>query len=83
LIGCLSAAHHSVRGEKPVLRGVTYGSDMRLFINHAHIAATHYGPGDAHLAHAVNESVEVDEVLTATRVIALLITNWCGGNFLE
>jgi acetylornithine deacetylase len=83
LIGCLSGAHQSVMEEKPVLRGVTYGSDMRLFINHAHIAATHYGPGDVHQAHAVNESVEVDEVLIATRVVAHLITNWCGGNFAE
>jgi acetylornithine deacetylase len=81
LIGSLSDAHRQVTGQSPLLRGVTYGSDMRLFINHAHIPATHYGPGDVSLAHSVNESVPLDEVLTVTRVIAHLITQWCGGGY--
>ncbi len=80
LIQALSAAHQQVVGAPPSLRGVTYGSDMRLFINHGRIPATHYGPGDVALAHAVNESVPLDEVLTATQVVARLITQWCGGN---
>ena len=79
LIGSLTAAHQQVTGQNPVLRGVTYGSDMRLFINHAGIASTHYGPGDVRLAHAVNECVPLDEVLTATQVIAHFVTQWCGG----
>jgi acetylornithine deacetylase len=79
LISSLSAAHQQVTGAKPTLRGVTYGSDMRLFINHAGMAATHYGPGDVRLAHATNECVPIEEVLTVTRVIAQMITQWCGG----
>jgi len=79
LIQTLRAAHERVVGTPPTLRGVTYGSDMRLFINHAHIPATHYGPGDVALAHAVDEFVPLDEVLAAARVVAALITQWCGG----
>jgi acetylornithine deacetylase len=75
----LSAAHEQIVGAKPVLRGVPYGSDMRLFTNHAKIAATHYGPGDVGMAHAANEFVPLDEVLTVTQVIARMITQWCGG----
>ena len=78
LIVSLSAAHRQVTGQQAILRGVTYGSDMRLFINHAGMPATHYGPGDVRLAHAANESVPLDEVLIATRVIARLISSWCG-----
>jgi acetylornithine deacetylase len=40
-----------------------------------------YGPGDVSLAHAVNEYVEIEEVITATKVIALMIVHWCGGSF--
>jgi acetylornithine deacetylase/succinyl-diaminopimelate desuccinylase-like protein len=45
------------------------------------MAATHYGPGDVALAHAANEYVPLDEVMRATKVVAQLITQWCGGNF--
>jgi acetylornithine deacetylase len=79
LIQKLSAAHHHVTGSEPVLRGVPYGSDMRLFTNHAKIAATHYGPGDVGMAHAVNEFVPLAEVVTVTKVVANMITQWCGG----
>jgi acetylornithine deacetylase len=79
LIQQLSAAHQQVVGSTPKLRGVTYGSDMRLFTNHARIAATHYGPGDVGMAHAVNEFVPLDEVVTVTKVVANMITQWCGG----
>jgi acetylornithine deacetylase len=75
----LSAVHQQVVGSKPVMRGVTYGSDMRLFTNHAKIAATHYGPGDVGMAHAVNEFVPLDEVMTVTKVVANMIPQWCGG----
>lgn len=76
----LGAAHQQMTGSAPVLRGVPYGSDMRLFTNHAKIAATHYGPGDVGMAHAANEFVPLDEVVTVTKVVAQMITRWCGGS---
>jgi acetylornithine deacetylase len=79
IIQQLAAAHQQVVTSAPTLRGVTYGSDMRLFTNHAKISATHYGPGDVAMAHAVNEFVPLEEVVTATKVVANLITQWCGG----
>jgi acetylornithine deacetylase len=79
LIQELAAAHQQVVGSAPTMRGVTYGSDMRLFTNHAKIAATHYGPGDVGMAHAANEFVPLNEVVTVTKVIAHLVTQWCGG----
>ena len=79
LIQNLKEAHQHVTGSAPTMRAVTYGSDMRLFTNHARVAATHYGPGDVGMAHAANEFVPLDEVVTVTKVIANLITQWCGG----
>lgn len=75
----LSAAHQQVIGAAPVMRAVTYGSDMRLYVNHGKMAATHYGPGDVSVAHSANEFVPLDEVVTVTKVVANMITQWCGG----
>jgi acetylornithine deacetylase len=79
ILAALRSSHHQTTGQEPEVEGVTYGSDLRLFTNYAGMPAVLYGPGDVRQAHAVNESIPFDEVLTATRVLALTIFNWCGG----
>ena len=64
-----------------MIEGVTYGSDLRLFTNQAHIPSVLFGPGDVRLAHAANEYVAIEEIMFSTEVIANMIINWCGGNF--
>ena len=81
LIETLGNCHKLVTGNSTKIRGVTYGSDLRLFTNHGKMPAVLYGPGDVSLAHAANEYVEIEEVITATKVIALMIIQWCGGSF--
>ena len=78
LLKALQAAHQAALGAPAAMRAVTYGSDLRLFTNHARIPAVLYGPGDVTLAHAANESIAVDEVLRAAHVLALFIADWCG-----
>jgi acetylornithine deacetylase len=73
----LSRCHAAIAGEAPDLQGVTYGSDLRLFTNYARVPAVLYGPGDVVNAHTVDEFIEIDEVLTATKVLALTIDTWC------
>jgi acetylornithine deacetylase len=73
----LAACHHAIAGTPPPVEGVTYGSDLRLFTNHAQIPAVLYGPGDVANAHTVDEFIEIDEVVTATKVLALTIDSWC------
>jgi acetylornithine deacetylase len=55
-----------------------YGSDLRLLTGTGGIATLHYGPGDAVLAHAPNESVPLADVATAARALALLALDVCG-----
>ena len=78
LIDALAGAHREARGIEPAIRGVSYGSDLRLFTNHAGIAAVLYGPGDVALAHAANECIRIDEVLEAVTVLAGFVEAWCG-----
>lgn len=64
-------------GKKAIVEGVTYGSDLRLFTNYAKIPAVLFGPGELKHAHAANENVSVEDVLTTVKVLANLILNWC------
>jgi acetylornithine deacetylase len=75
----LQAVHRTVTGGAPTVRGVPYGSDLRLFTNHAGMPAVLYGPGDAGAAHAVDERVPIAEIVTAAQTAAVLVARWCGG----
>jgi len=44
----------------------------------AGIPTVNYGPGDLEQAHAVNEFIRIDDVLSATKVYALTLLDWCG-----
>jgi acetylornithine deacetylase len=79
ILKVLGRSHREVLGGEARLTGVTYGSDLRLFTNYAGMPAVLYGPGDVLDAHVVNESVAVGEVVDATKILALTIVEWCGG----
>jgi acetylornithine deacetylase len=74
----VGAAHERVHGRPVHTRPVPYGSDLRLFTNHAAMPAVLYGPGDAAVAHGVDEYVPIDEVVAAAKVAATLLVRWCG-----
>ena len=79
LVSTLQGVHRAVMGSPADLRGVTYGSDLRLFTNHAGMPAVLYGPGDLREAHAIDESVSIEDVMNATRAMTLMLIRWCGG----
>jgi acetylornithine deacetylase len=75
----VAAAHAGVTGGGvPGRWGAPYGSDLRLLTGLGGIPTLHYGPGDAVLAHAPDESVPISEVATAARTLALLALDICG-----
>jgi len=80
-VRAIAEGHAQMFGKPPVVQGVTYGSDLRLFTNHGSIPAVLYGPGNIFDAHTVNEHVDLEEVVAATKVLALIVTQWCGGEF--
>jgi acetylornithine deacetylase len=81
IVESLQRCHGEVLGTPTVLQGVTYGSDLRLFTNHGKLPAVLYGPGNIQQAHTVDEWVDLQEVFAAAKVLAYLITQWCGGEF--
>ena len=77
IIRALKHAYKNVKNNSAIWEGVTYGSDLRLFTNHADIPAVLFGPGDVRLAHSANEYIEIEEVLTCVKIITNLIIKWC------
>jgi acetylornithine deacetylase len=77
IAAALANAHAGVSGRPQQRWGTPYGSDLRLLVRQG-IPTVHYGPGDARLAHAPNEHVPVDEVLTAATTLAVLAADFCG-----
>jgi len=80
IVTSMAECHTRALGKPPKIQGVTYGSDLRLFTNHGNIPAVLYGPGNVANAHTVDEYVDLEEVISATRVLALIVATWCGGN---
>ena len=69
-------------GESPRVEGMTAWTDAAI-LNAAGIPAICFGPGDITLAHAAEEYVSMDEIERATKVLAQLAHQWCGGRGLE
>ena len=74
----IRAAHRAVTGRDPAVEAATYGADMRHFIGFGRMPCVMYGAGDIRLAHGPDEYLEVEELLTASRVVALGLAEWCG-----
>ena len=77
----VQAAHLAAAGPggaKPEVYGAPYGSDLRLLTGLGGIPTVQYGPGDVRLAHGPHEAVDVADVVTTARTLALLALDICG-----
>jgi acetylornithine deacetylase len=74
----VAGAAADVLGTALTLEGMTYGADMRLLVNEAHIPTVLFGPGDVRVAHRADEFVPIDDLLAATRVLAVSAMRFCG-----
>ena len=61
----------------PPLRGFAAVEDTS-FLNVGGVPAISYGPRDLRVAHADDEYVLIDELVTARRTYAVLALAWCG-----
>ncbi|CAA9422829.1 MAG: Acetylornithine deacetylase [uncultured Rubrobacteraceae bacterium] len=71
-------AHALATGQEPIVEGVSYGADMRLFIRFGETPCVMYGAGDVRDAHAPDEYISIPDLMTATKTVAFLISAWCG-----
>jgi len=78
IVTTVSQAISDLTETAPVVEGVTYGADMRLHTNVAHMPTVLFGPGDVTRAHRPDEFVPVHEMVTATGALILTALRFCG-----
>ena len=75
-VTAVRAAVEAETGAPPALLGVPYGADMRLFSARG-IPVVMLGPGGLELAHAVDERVPVDDLVTVARSVVRVLLGLC------
>ena len=78
IISTVQRCHAEVSRSPQTMWATPYGSDLRLMQGIGAVPTIHYGPGDAERAHSPRESVSINELLTATRALALIAIDHCG-----
>ena len=77
-VTAVQGAFIQVTGTNATVAAATYGADMRHFVNTGGMPCVMFGAGDVRLAHAPDESMPLDDLLTAVSTLAVLIADWCG-----
>jgi acetylornithine deacetylase len=78
IVTSVEGACASATGTPPRVEGVPYGSDMGLLAGVGGIPTVVFGPGDVRVAHRPDEFVPIDQLLDATRTLALTALRFCG-----
>jgi len=69
-------AIQNVMGKKPTLRGFSGFTDSRFYTNQCHIPTLIFGPGGADQSHTTDESVEVDALVHAAHIYAIILIDY-------
>lgn len=78
IVVAVSDSYRTATGDRPIIRGMPYGADMRLLVNEGDTPTVIFGPGDVRRAHAPDEFVPIADLEVATRTLALTILRFCG-----
>lgn len=66
-----------VTGREPVYTGRMGAADTRYLIRHGATPSVIFGPGVTAQMHATNESIPLENLIIATKTLALTIHDWC------
>lgn len=69
IVGILTDAFEAAAGRRPPVRGMPYGADLHLLVNHGNTPTVLFGPGDVRRAHAPDEFVPVAELEAAAKAL--------------
>jgi acetylornithine deacetylase/succinyl-diaminopimelate desuccinylase family protein len=69
-------AIENVMGKKPILKGSSGFTDARFYINRCHIPTLIFGPGGVDQPHTMDESVEVDALVRAAQIYAMILVEY-------
>jgi acetylornithine deacetylase len=77
VVGALTAAVRSVTGRPERVEAVPFGADAGLLEHVGGMEAVLFGAGDIRRAHRPDEFIDVQELVTMSRVLAATIVRFC------
>lgn len=80
IVTLLSDTYRSVTGKEPIISGRQGAADTRFLNQYAATPTVIFGPGSTAVMHANDEYVSIDDYMTAIKVMALCIMDWCGAD---
>ncbi len=78
VVTAVRGAGEAVVGRALPLQGMTYGADMGKLAGLGKTPTVMFGPGDIRVAHRPDEHVEVADVVTVARTLAVACLRFCG-----
>jgi acetylornithine deacetylase len=76
-VNTVSHAFSKATGKTAQFEGMTYASDMRHLTKIGETPTLLFGPGNVRNAHSPDEYVKIDELIMATRTLALTALQFC------
>jgi acetylornithine deacetylase len=70
--------YKEITGRDPEVSGRQGAADTRFLNRYANTPTVIFGPGSTAVMHADDEYVSIDDYITAIKVVALSICDWCG-----
>jgi len=78
IVVALSKKFKEVMRREPQITGRQGAADIRYLIKYGQTPTVIFGPGLTEQMHANSEWVDTDDLIAATKVLALTIMDWCG-----
>ncbi len=78
IVKTVAKCYEEVSGKAPEISGRQGAADTRFLNGFANIPTVIFGPGPTTQMHANNEWVTVEDIIDATKTLALSIVDWCG-----
>jgi len=64
-------------GQKPEIIAGVGANDCRHLVNQGKIPSVVFGPGTADKSHTIDESIQIDRLISNVKALALTIYDWC------
>ena len=77
IVKTVSHNFNQLTHKKPIITGRNGAADIRYLNKYGKTPSVIFGPGLTEQMHATNEYVKIEDLMTATKVLALTILDWC------
>lgn len=74
----LAASFTEVKGNPPVVEASPWGTDGGILSSVGSTPVVVFGPGTTEIAHDANEYINLEEMFTASEILARTLLKWCG-----